>query len=642
MNQAYEFFEALASGNLTRILFILFVQILAIIIIGSRHEEWRWLINRRVLFRIILSLLISVVTTLLFKRSLIFSLLGYSSAAVVAVIGLIFSENVIFPENLLLRLTKRKYEALDFNEGQNLPDKKIFFGLSVPFKIEYLHILASYLLDNDDLHGAYRVYKRIESFSLFDSERTRLNIIKAQLFCLAGNIKGAELILSKMDISHYPELKTSFLISSSLLAESKGNLEEASDLLSEALKENEDKAGTVVINNLGRLKYMRGNDLEAMRYYEKALFSAGDKVKKRSKSIAFQNLIDLYVRNGELEKASRTFEKFKTEFSNGGIYDKARFFSYQMVYGRQIGNRSLILDSIAAILIDVIPSLPKKSQLIMLVSTLKAVYDLSPITPMLTINSLTVTMPDVHDNLTQLLTLLYAVRQKWEEISMLPFEKLFELNKELFYILTRLADSNLIEPFRQIYGELCSFFRDSIDSIDRKVLSLGEPFVYERWQWENNRLFAARFFQKEMNQAEWPGYLTKVVDHMEDLIQELDDNDAVLLSVEAKLNLVDEVLATIDHQRGSSIQNKLIEKSRKYLAEADRQITEIGNHVSFCSSYIRIAFYAMTLGECSLCSKYYNSFLATGIAVQQFSQWIRQYFAEVERYILSCNDNSGN
>jgi len=642
MNQAYEFFEALASGNLTRILFILFVQILAISIIGSRHEEWRWLINRRVLFRIILSLLISVVTTLLFKRSLIFSLLGYSSAAVVAVIGLIFSENVIFPENLLLRLTKRKYEALDFNEGQNLPDKKIFFGLSVPFKIEYLHILASYLLDNDDLHGAYRVYKRIESFSLFDSERTRLNIIKAQLFCLAGNIKGAELILSKMDISHYPELKTSFLISSSLLAESKGNLEEASDLLSEALKENEDKAGTVVINNLGRLKYMRGNDLEAMRYYEKALFSAGDKVKKRSKSIAFQNLIDLYVRNGELEKASRTFEKFKTEFSNGGIYDKARFFSYQMVYGRQIGNRSLILDSIAAILIDVIPSLPKKSQLIMLVSTLKAVYDLSPITPMLTINSLTVTMPDVHDNLTQLLTLLYAVRQKWEEISMLPFEKLFELNKELFYILTRLADSNLIEPFRQIYGELCSFFRDSIDSIDRKVLSLGEPFVYERWQWENNRLFAARFFQKEMNQAEWPGYLTKVVDHMEDLIQELDDNDAVLLSVEAKLNLVDEVLATIDHQRGSSIQNKLIEKSRKYLAEADRQITEIGNHVSFCSSYIRIAFYAMTLGECSLCSKYYNSFLATGIAVQQFSQWIRQYFAEVERYILSCNDNSGN
>ena len=642
MNQAYEFFEALASGNLTRILFILFVQILAISIIGSRHEEWRWLINRRVLFRIILSLLISVVTTLLFKRSLIFSLLGYSSAAVVAVIGLIFSENVIFPENLLLRLTKRKYEALDFNEGQNLPDKKIFFGLSVPFKIEYLHILASYLLDNDDLHGAYRVYKRIESFSLFDSERTRLNIIKAQLFCLAGNIKGAELILSKMDISHYPELKTSFLISSSLLAESKGNLEEASDLLSEALKENEDKAGTVVINNLGRLKYMRGNDLEAMRYYEKALFSAGDKVKKRSKSIAFQNLIDLYVRNGELEKASWTFEKFKTEFSNGGIYDKARFFSYQMVYGRQIGNRSLILDSIAAILIDVIPSLPKKSQLIMLVSTLKAVYDLSPITPMLTINSLTVTMPDVHDNLTQLLTLLYAVRQKWEEISMLPFEKLFELNKELFYILTRLADSNLIEPFRQIYGELCSFFRDSIDSIDRKVLSLGEPFVYERWQWENNRLFAARFFQKEMNQAEWPGYLTKVVDHMEDLIQELDDNDAVLLSVEAKLNLVDEVLATIDHQRGSSIQNKLIEKSRKYLAEADRQITEIGNHVSFCSSYIRIAFYAMTLGECSLCSKYYNSFLATGIAVQQFSQWIRQYFAEVERYILSCNDNSGN
>jgi len=639
MNQAYEFFEALASGNLTRILFILFVQILAIIIVGLRHEVWRWLINRRVLFKIILSLFISVVTTLLFKRSLVLSLLGYSSAAVIAVIGLIFSENVIFPENLFLKLIRRKYEALDFNEGQSLPDKKILFGLSVPFKIEYLHIIASYLLGNDDLHGAYRVYKRIESFSLFDSEKARLNIIKAQLFCLAGNIKGAELILSKMDTSQYPKLKTSFLISSSLLAESKGNLEEASNLLSKALKESEDKADTVVINNLGRLKYMRGNDLEAMRYYEKALFSAGDKVKKRSKSIAFQNLIDLYVRNGELEKASRTFEEFKTEFSNGGIYDKVRFFSYQMVYGRQIRNRSLILDSIAAILIDVIPSLPKKNQLIMLVSTLKAVYDLSPITPMLTINSLTVTMPDVHDNLTQLLTLLYAVRQKWEEISMLPFENLFELNKELFYILTRLADSNLIEPFRQIYGELCSFFRDSIDSIDQKILNLDDPFVFERWKWENNRLFAIRFFQKEMDQAEWLIYLTKVIDRMEDLIQELDDNDAVLLSIEAKLNLVDEVLSTIDHQRGGSIQNKLIEKSRKNLAEADNQITAIGNHVSFCSFYIRIAFYAMTLGECSLCSKYYNSFLATGIAVQQFSHWIRQYFAEVEKYVMNCNEN---
>ncbi|HQC14577.1 hypothetical protein, partial [Mesotoga prima] len=91
MNQAYEFFEALASGNLTRILFILFVQILAIIIVGLRHEVWRWLINRRVLFKIILSLFISVVTTLLFKRSLVLSLLGYSSAAVIAVIGVIFS-----------------------------------------------------------------------------------------------------------------------------------------------------------------------------------------------------------------------------------------------------------------------------------------------------------------------------------------------------------------------------------------------------------------------------------------------------------------------------------------------------------------------------------------------------------------------
>ena len=269
-------------------------------------------------------------------------------------------------------------------------------------------------------------------------------------------------------------------------------------------------------------------------------------------------------------------------------------------------------------------------------------YDLSPITPMLTINSLLITMPDVHDNLTQLLTLLYAVRQKWGEISMLPFEDLFVLNKELFNIHTRLAGSNLIEPFRQIYGELCSFFRDSIDSIDRKVLSLGEPFVYERWQWENNRLFAARFSQERMNQAEWPRYFAKVVDHMEDLIQELDDNDAVLLSIEAKLNLVDEVLATIGHESGSSIHNKLIEKSRKYLAEADNQITDIGNHVSFCSSYIRISFYAMTLGECSLCSKHYNCFLETRVSVNQFSHWVRQYFAEVERYVLSCIDNSGD
>ena len=142
-----------------------------------------------------------------------------------------------------------------------------------------------------------------------------------------------------------------------------------------------------------------------------------------------------------------------------------------------------------------------------------------------------------------------------------------------------------------------------------------------------------------MNQAEWPGYLTKVVDHMEDLIQELDDNDAVLLSIEAKLNLVDEVLATIDHKSGSSIQNDLIEKSRKYLTETDNQITAIGNHVSFCSSYIRIAFYAMALGECNLCSKHYNCFLETGVSLNQFSHWVRQYFAEVERYVLSCNEN---
>ncbi|NLT45758.1 MAG: tetratricopeptide repeat protein [Thermotogaceae bacterium] len=642
MNQVNDYIEALVSGDMLKISLLSLFLIVFAIFNGVTNKKLRWLVNWRVLLRILVSVLICLATVVFFKKNLIFTVLGYSSAAVIAFIGLLFREYVIFPENYLLRRTKRKYEALDFNEGQNLPDKKIFFGLSVPFKIEYLHIIASYLLDNDDLHGAYRVYKRIESFSLFDSEKARLNIIKAQLFCLAGNIKGAELILSKMDISHYPELKTSFLVSSSLLAESKGNLEEASDLLSEALKGSEDKVDTVVINNLGRLKYMRGNDLEAMRYYEKALFSAGDKVKKRSKSIAFQNLIDLYVRNGELEKASRTFEEFKTEFSNGGIYDKVRFFSYQMVYGRQIRNRSLILDSIAAVLTDVIPSLPKKNQLIMLVSTLKAVYDLSPITPMLTINSLLITMPDVHDNLTQLLTLLYAVRQKWGEISMLPFEDLFVLNKELFNILTRLAGSNLIEPFRQIYGELCSFFRDSIDSIDRKVLSLGEPFVYERWQWENNRLFAARFSQERMNQAEWPRYFAKVVDHMEDLIQELDDNDAVLLSIEAKLNLVDEVLATIGHESGSSIHNKLIEKSRKYLAEADNQITDIGNHVSFCSSYIRISFYAMALGECSLCSKHYNCFLETRVSVNQFSHWVRQYFAEVERYVLSCIDNSGD
>lgn len=617
--------------DLYKIIVYLVILLITIIFIGIYSKKWKWLINRRVIMRIIISGVIFFLSNLVLEYSLYVAISGWSVSGFLIIIAFFFNKYSIFPENLIISYLKKIYNNHDLDNCDEFSNKKPFFALSIPSKVEYLYIIAQNLMNLGNFYGAYKIYLQIDELPLFDDERSRLKVLKAQLFSLIGDINSAENLLSEIDLQKYTDLIQNSKFVFSLIEEQKGNFNKANELLNEAL-EYED-SNYIILNNIGRMKFFRGNKLEQLRYYERAFKhkSTG----KSSEHIVYKNLIDSLLLNCKYKEAASKFKEYEQKFSEGTFLDRLSFVEYKISYGRQTKNRKLILEAIATMLFVIMPNLPEKKQLQILISALRIVNNLPTMKPVINVKSIIVTLPDVHVNQTQLLTLLFSTKLKWSEIQSLNFKERFLINKEIMTILERITSSNLITPFKDIERSLEDFFINSLNKIDKVITETDKHFVYDIWKWEKNLLYARRFLQRNMRSKDLPNYIEKTISILKDLKKELVDRGAFISSLEAELDLIDEIISLIPAIKDKKKKKIFIKNATEEIITTSEKMLNIERKALSADYYLRMAFYSMKLQKPDLCKKNYKAFLDSGISVHHYSNWIRKYAGEVEHFLFS-------
>ncbi len=615
------------------LLILLAAGFLVLVFKGVYSKKHRWLLNRRVLFRLILAGLIVILTSVFARDNLLAQILNYTVAAIISIVSVFFNRHMIFPENLILRsLNQRMIQQLEFGEQPIL--RFLYVFSSVPFKIRYHSLVAQIHMWRERLSDALTQYERILRLPLFEDERRKAELAKAQVLCLIGRINGAESLLSGIDVEKYPDLRINRTFVEALVEEQKGNLERAYDLMNRILDSAADDP--IVLNNIARLNYMRSMKLDMISFYKRALQKSATGSHHRGvRHTIYRNLIDAYLLDNQEKHARETLEDYRTEFENSGLLDRLELTNCRIEFGRQTGDRELVIDAIAAIFLDILPRLSEQRKLHLLVSSLRIVKNLPPIVPVLNVRGIRVAVPAAHDNITLLTVVLSSVKQNWKKIQTLEFKERFLLNKEVFLILDNMRGSNLIEPFEPMLSSLEEFFVASVEELQHTIDSIESAFVFERWRWENERLFLMRFLRQGIEQDCLYKQSQKILSDLTELSKILQDNGAILDWIEASLNLLDEELFWLTCSQHEKIRNFHLERMRKNLIILSNKVLSIGKRVPFPAIHIRLSYYALVVGNLEISRTHLDEFKNTGISILHFDSWIQKYYADVENALAA-------
>jgi tetratricopeptide (TPR) repeat protein len=577
--------------------------------------------------------LVAFLTAVFARDNLVAQIFGYTGAAIIMIVSFFFNRHMIFPENLILkRLSQRLIERLESSEQ---PIPRFLYGFSsAPFKIRYHSLIAQIHVWRERLSDALKEYEKISELPLFEDERRKAELAKAQVFCLAGRMKGAETLLSGIDVEKHPDLMVNRTFVEALVEEQKGNLERAYDLMNSILDIASDDP--IVLNNIARLNSMISIRLDMISFYKKALQKSAEGSHHRGiRHTIYRNLIDAYLLDGYRDRALETLRDYRTEFDNNDLLDRLEIISCQIDFGRQTGDRALVIDTIATMFIDVLPRLSEQQKLHMLVSSLRIVKNLSPIVPVMNVRGIKVALPAVHDNITLLTVVLSGVKQNWKKIQTLEFRERFLLNKEVFLILDRMRGSDCTDSFGPMLSSLEEFFASSEVEIQHTIDRIESSFVFERWRWENERLFLMRFLRQEIEQDHLYKQTKKILDDLTELSEILRRNGAILGWIEARLNLLDEELFWLNSSQHDEIRKFHLERMRENLILVSEKVRSIGNHAAFPAIHIRLSYYALAAGNLEMSRKHLQEFKNTRISILHFDSWIRGYYADVENALAA-------
>jgi len=144
----------------------------------------------------------------------------------------------------------------------------------------------------------------------------------------------------KIDQNKYYEI----LYLQSLFDERAGEFEEARQNLLSAVGEHDnvkDIQLSRIYNNLGRMEKLLGNTTNTYHYYRKSAELALLFREKHLIHIAYPNLIDTYLLNGDTKNAVSFLDIYFNLIDKNNIDDLLRFNNYKLEYARQIKNKCL-------------------------------------------------------------------------------------------------------------------------------------------------------------------------------------------------------------------------------------------------------------------------------------------------------------
>ncbi|MBW2557529.1 MAG: hypothetical protein JRD69_01595 [Deltaproteobacteria bacterium] len=602
----------LLLGAAFSLLATLLVALLAPLWQSKRHQNY--ILLSVFLFCIILAFFFSGffagwITSILLALLAIYTFVAYHAAT-----------RPIFPEtSVIAQLADLVREGRYTEIEKRFPQRPLYIR-GIPGRIKWNLLWARKLMTQEQprLRDAYEMYSELLSFPLLEKEENNIRLNQVLVLFLLGDTNKAKSIFErtkqKIDQDKYYEI----LYLQSLFDERVGAFEKARQSLLSAVGEHDnvkDIQLARIYNNLGRMEKLLGNTTNTSHYYRKSAELAHHFKEKHLIHIAYPNLIDTYLLNGDTQNAVSFLDEYSNLIDKNNIDDLLKFNNYKLEYARQTKNKILMLDTLTQGRIEILPKISATKQLVFEISELRIRWNSG----------------------CGWLEKLFWVRHCLPEYLKLEFPARHIALKEIFNILRDLAKTNNLGPFTGLFSQLIDLMGQSNDDIDRYVRDLPDYCVNERCFWEKEKAFLRKVQKTDEPQINLIDFYEGIFEHLRNIKDIQLQYGNPLPAIEADLNIADECMGVAQEIRDIAVINYLRKNMQEHLDNACKDFEKFRRSPASKEYIVRIAKYALFLDDKERAREYFDDFVRSKISIYHYAAWIQQYYKELDSEFRECN-----
>lgn len=596
LSDIFKIKSAIENGDILELILGYLLLLLAIPIIWNKlfHQS---LLHRKYLFKYLL-------LAGLFLLYLVFYVMGILPVSISILllflfIGLVLvfiyssKGKILWPCSSICSAVNSHLQANEPNEAEKLLQQNKWLFLDPSERLRYYSLAAEAAAGLSDIRRSFELLMNVDITGLNTYEWRDLTLQKAGYAIQLGDYKKADLIVEKLSNLSGEHLVQSNVIKA-LSAQFKGDFEECSELLLNALSEGSDlpqeRTYRIAQNNFGQIREIEGNFTEAILYYKKALSCAKQTGDKRSLHIEYQNVIHLHLILKEFHEAKQLNKEYYSVIDKKNSQDLMEYFNFFGKYCRQMNDKKKLSETFEEARERLYPIISREQQLSYDISQLRMRWNTELLEP----------------------AFLSQIENQYSEYSTLPFLERYHCYKELDHVLQALKERGQLTSFENLFDANLINFRQIVPEIKRHYEEVLQ-FLPDYCVLDKCRCLWDLATLEKIN---GPNYNRDVViRRLLDVKQTYFKHQNYIKAMVTGLDLCDELLG----------QNR-IKEMWECTQNSMEELKRITGHPEEASAFIRIACYAYNAGETEITKDYLNRFEEKGVQITHSSDWIQQYY----------------
>ena len=519
----------------------------------------------------------------------------------------------VFPETSVIAHFANLVREGRYTEIEKRFSQRPFYIRSIPGRIEWDLLWAKKFIaqEGQKLRDAYEMYSELLSFPLFEKERNNIRLNQVLALFLLGDTNKAKSIFErtkqKTDQDKYYEI----LYLQSLFDERAGEFEKGRQNLLAAVGEHDnvkDMRLAKIYNNLGRMEKIPENITNVFHYYRKSAELALRFKEKSLIHIAYPNIIDTYLLLGDNKNAVLFLGKYSNLIDKDNIDDLLRFNNYKLEYARQTKDKIFFLDTLAQGRIKILPKISAQERLVFEISELRI----------------------RRSSDCGWYEKLFLVRHSLPDYLKLEFPARYLALKEIFNVLRELARMNNLGPFAELFSQLLDSMRCSKKDIGQYVLDLPDYCVDERCSWEKEKAFLRGIQKADELPINPIDFYEGMFEHLRNVKDIQLQHGNLLPAIEADLNIADECMGVAQGIQDIPFIDYLRKNMQKHMDDASKDLEKFRPHPASNDYIVRIARYALFLGDKERAREYFDDFVRSKISIYHYAPRIQKYYEELQ------------
>lgn len=517
----------------------------------------------------------------------------------------------VYPLTAIIKNSEKLLQEGDFSKLDKVLESDPWYIFYTSAKLEWNKLKARKLSLQDKHKEAYQIYIGLMKLNLFQEEKDEIKLKQVRTLLLLGDTSRAKSIFDQISDSEALKDRFEILSLQSSFDEKAGDFEKARQSLLGAIAKFDETNGVnlaTIYNNLARMEAMLSNTTDVIHYYKKSARLAKDIKEKHLIHVVYPNLIDsLLLNNGDPSEATLYHDEYFSLIDPQNVDDLLKFNNYKLVFARQINDRAMLLKAIEEGRIQILPMIPFNEKLSFDISELRIRF------------SHQIGWGEK----------LFEVWHHFEDYSKLDFPEKYHAFKEILIILENLFRSNNLGPFRQMFEDILNYFERASAEIEDYILNLPDYCVYERCDWEKEKVFLRRVVKGLITPEMEFKNIQSRLGHLRNIKDIHAEHGNYIESTDADLNIVDEAMAAATNLENPDMKGQMRNIMQEHFQVAIEQIERFKLHPETNIQKLRAAKYALFLGDKELARKYFEDFKQSKFSIHHYFIWLQKYYNEL-------------